>query len=95
MKIKESFVTLKNVQPVIAAGDAAIAAGDGDFDFSGVQRGDSSAVACLLHWKRGCQKAGVPFRVKALPAGILDLCRLYEVEELLDPQPQASGTEAA
>ena len=83
MKIEEKTVTLKEVEALIARGDRAIAAGDGTFDFAALARADSSAVACLLHWKRGCEKAGIAFEAKNLPEGLRDLCSLYEVDGLL------------
>lgn len=83
MKIDVPDISIKGVEPLIAQGDRAIASGDGAFDFSAVERGDSSAVAALLHWRRSCEKAGVAFSVSGLPVGIRDLCDLYEVEPLL------------
>lgn len=83
MKIEEPVISIKNVEVLIEKGDQAIASGDGAFDFSGVSRGDSSAVAALIHWRRACGKAGVAFSATGLPAGIRELADLYEVEELL------------
>ena len=83
MKIPGTEITLQNAQEIIRAGDAAVKSGDGAFDFSGIRRADSSAVAALLHWKRLCRSSGAEFRIEPLPEGLSVLCRLYGVDRIL------------
>ena len=83
MKITGPRVTLREVPALITLGEAAIAAGDGEFDFTDVRSGDSSAVALLLRWKRKCVAKGVRFSVHSLPDSLKDLCRLYQVQALV------------
>ena len=83
MRVPGPCVSLREVPALIAQGEAAISSGDGEFDFSDVRSGDSSAVALLLRWKRKCAAKGVQFRVTALPSGLQDLCRLYHVQALM------------
>ncbi len=86
MKVRGPVLSMQNAEELIREGEASIQAGDGRFDFSDVVRGDSSAVAVLLRFRRSCGAKGIEFRAEHLPAGILDLCALYGVSEMLGLQ---------
>ena len=55
-------------------------------DFSGITGIDSSAVALLLEWRRQAKARGKTLVYVNLPANLLELARLYGVEELIQPQ---------
>jgi phospholipid transport system transporter-binding protein len=67
----------------LAAGLAAIDAGQTAFTFSTTGTIDSSAVACMLAWKRHAQQRKVVLEFQDLPANLTNLIRLYEVTDLL------------
>ncbi len=76
-------VTLANVAGDLEGGYAAIRAGAGQVDLSGVTELDSSLLAMLLAWLREAKRAGRPLRFENLPEGLLTLARLYGVVELI------------
>jgi phospholipid transport system transporter-binding protein len=53
------------------------------FDFSGVTRVDSSALALLLAWLRRAKTRGSAVELRALPESLLSLAQLYGVDTLL------------
>jgi phospholipid transport system transporter-binding protein len=61
------------------------AEGPAVFDFSGVTRVDSSALALLLAWLRRAKARGSAVELRALPEPLLALARLYGVDTLLPP----------
>jgi len=85
MKFSTHSITNANAAQLVAQGVAAIRAGDGLIDFSGVDRCDTAAVACVLAWRRAAQDAGRRLELRALPQDLLSLARLYNVESLIQP----------
>jgi len=81
---------MSNAAELAAAGRAAIAQGDAEFDLSAVARCDSSAVAVLLDWQREAVSRGVELRVTGVPAGVTSLAEVYGVAALLPRLLQAS-----
>lgn len=67
----------------LTAGLAAIDAGQTTFKFSATGTIDSSAVACMLAWKRHAQRRKAALDFQDLPANLTNLIRLYEVSNLL------------
>ncbi|WP_410499444.1 lipid asymmetry maintenance protein MlaB [Chitinibacter sp. S2-10] len=63
--------------------DALLAQGDTTVDFSAVVQLDSSAVALLLEWRRRALHQRRELSFLALPAALLQLIRVYGVQELL------------
>jgi phospholipid transport system transporter-binding protein len=59
-------------------------------DGSQLQRFDSSALAVLLECRRLAQAWGKRFEVRALPPKLLELARLYGIDELLTPETQSA-----
>jgi phospholipid transport system transporter-binding protein len=55
------------------------------FDFGGVTRVDSSALALLLAWLRRAKARGSAVELRALPESLLALAQLYGVDALLPP----------
>ncbi len=63
--------------------ERALPAGDLVFDFAGVTRVDSSALALVLAWLRRLKARGDSAELRAPPESLLALARLYGVESLL------------
>ena len=53
---------------------------------------DTSAVALLLHAKRGALARGVQLQLQGVPTKLRELARLYGVEELLPLGETPIGT---
>ncbi len=73
-------VVLDRAAAVIEAGLAALKAGEIEFDFSRVEQGDSSLLACLLAWRRSAGAAGSSFRVVGPSERLRALATLYGVD---------------
>jgi|GEM_PF-5595767 len=72
-------LTLANANQFLADAKAQIQAGNNSFDLSGLKSVDSSALACLLELARnsdGCKFLNPP-------QSLLNLARLYGVEQIL------------
>ena len=72
-------LTLANASQFLADARTQIEAGNQSFDLSGLRSVDSSALACLLELAR--QSDGCTF--KNPPQSLLNLARLYDVEQIL------------
>jgi phospholipid transport system transporter-binding protein len=81
----EGEVTLSTVTGLRSAGLRAFAraAGDIEVDLSGVGRADSGALALLVDWLAWARAAHRALKFAALPAALLALARLSDVEDLL------------
>jgi phospholipid transport system transporter-binding protein len=55
-----------------------------EVDCSGVTHADSAGLAVLLDWLGALRRAGRALRYTHLPAGLIALGRISEVEELLE-----------
>jgi phospholipid transport system transporter-binding protein len=75
--------THENAATQLAAGLTAIAAGQVVISFSQTLRIDSSAVACMLAWKRSAGQQGTSLRFEHLPESLTSLVGLYGVAQLL------------
>ncbi|MBI2993733.1 MAG: STAS domain-containing protein [Gammaproteobacteria bacterium] len=63
-------------------------------DLSGVTRANSAGLALLLEWQGRARRAGQPFSLRNLPAGLINLARISELEEVLPldgPAPAGSA----
>jgi phospholipid transport system transporter-binding protein len=78
-------VTIASVPALRSAGLQAFSAGSGavEVDLSGVERVDSGGLALLIDWLAWAHAAGRTIRFSALPAALLALARLSNVEDLL------------
>ena len=63
---------------------AAGAGGEFEIDCSGVTASDSAGLAVLLEWLGAARRAGKRLRYTQLPAGLLALSRISELEVLLE-----------
>lgn len=54
-----------------------------EVDLAGVTRCDSAALALLLEWTGRAKRAGTGLRFRALPASLLSIAAISEVDELL------------
>lgn len=61
-------------------------------DASGLRQFDTATLALLLEAKRRARVKGCAFEVAGAPPKLLELARLYGVEELLPLAPAASAT---
>ncbi len=75
---------------------AAVAGGSGPLtvDASALAGFDSSAIALLLQARRLAQGAGRGFSVHGAPAKLVELARLYGVDELLSLAPSSAVSSA-
>jgi phospholipid transport system transporter-binding protein len=75
------FSTVANL---LRIGDAAIWAGHAaTIDLSGVSDSDSSGLALLVEWLSVAKSAQRTLRYENIPAQLIQLARLSDVEELL------------
>jgi phospholipid transport system transporter-binding protein len=88
--------TLEQAAALAQTVPAAVAAGSGPLqvDASQLKAFDSSTLALLLHAHRLAQAAGRPIEVTGAPAQLMQLARLYGVEELLGLSPAQPGPAA-
>ncbi|GAA5784116.1 hypothetical protein GCM10007860_13690 [Chitiniphilus shinanonensis] len=63
--------------------EPAIAGEAVTLDLSGVGRADSAALGLLLAWQRRAQAAGTRLSIVGAPEGLLQLARVYGVDQLL------------
>jgi phospholipid transport system transporter-binding protein len=84
MRLNTDSITIANAAHIVAAGQAAMRAGDFTIDFSEVVRCDTSAVACVLDWLRFAQADGRKIQFIALPKDLLSLAKLYNVEGFIE-----------
>jgi len=78
-----SAFTHETAAAELAAGIAAINAGQTAFAFSQTGNIDSSAVACMLAWKRHAAQHGARLEFQHLPANLTHMIELYGVADLL------------
>jgi phospholipid transport system transporter-binding protein len=78
-------MTIASVPALRSAGLQAFSHGSGavEVDLSGVERADSGGLALLIDWLAWARAAGRTIRFSALPAALLALARLSNVEDLL------------
>lgn len=67
---------------LLAAGTAAVAAGESEVDLAAVGDCDSSLLSCLLAWRRAAAARGSALVVKNAPSTLDRIARLYGVEDL-------------
>jgi phospholipid transport system transporter-binding protein len=85
----EGPVTMQTAPALLEEGRRLAAAGDLTVDFAAVGAADSAALALLLAWLRASRSAGHRLALRNLPAGLLSLAALYDVDALL---PEAACT---
>jgi len=83
MFLPASELNLTNIGQQFALGIAAIEAGQTAIEFSQTTSIDSSAVACLLAWKRYAKQQGAQLEFRQLPSNLEHLVALYGVREFL------------
>ena len=71
------------------------AEGDATIDFAGVTEADSAALALIFKWQRDAEKKGRKVQCLNIPANVLELAKLYGVEDLVSPQASDSPRPAA
>jgi len=78
-----SFLNHENAAQQLAAGLTAIKKGQTTIVFSQTTTIDSSAVACIVAWRRCAQTQGSKLELLQLPANLHSLMVLYGVDALL------------
>ena len=81
----QGALTLATVAALRAQGRAAFGEGSGAIrvDLQQVERADSGGLALLVDWLAWAQAAGRELKFTALPAALLALARVSDVENLL------------
>lgn len=82
-------LTFDNVTTVYAASKLLALPTRGVVDLGGLVHADSSALAVMLALLRRATGEGRPLALAATPEALVDLARVYGIEELL--APAASG----
>jgi len=77
-------LTFQNANAALEQGNAAIQAGETEFDLGGVRAVDSSGVALLLAWQRRARDAGQKLTFINVPANIDALINLYGLDGVLE-----------
>ena len=76
-------VSMRSAPALLAAGNAAVRAGESVFDLGAVTECDSSLLACLNEWRREARRLrGGTISVLNPPDAIKRIARLYGVEAL-------------
>lgn len=89
MKLPE-IATLEQAPGLLGQVDAALASAAGSalqIDVSALREFDTSAVALLLEARRRGKRANVEVRFDGVPPKLVELARLYGVDELLSLPP--------
>ena len=89
MKLPET-ATLEQARVLLEQVDAALAAAGGApvvIDASALRDFDTSAVALLLEARRRGMRANVAVQLEGMPPKLVELARLYGVDELLSLPP--------
>ncbi|MGD9870127.1 MAG: lipid asymmetry maintenance protein MlaB [Thauera sp.] len=76
-------LTMASAPAVLEEGRRLARAGSLVVDFKDADTVDSAALALLLDWMRCAQQAGHRLLVRNLPAGMLSLAGLYDLDALL------------
>jgi phospholipid transport system transporter-binding protein len=79
LTLRDARVTLAELAPAIAAAPAGVIA----LDASALTHIDSSALAVLLACRRAAESRKSRFEVHHAPARLVELARLYGVQDLL------------
>lgn len=79
-----TFVTARRAHEEGLRSLSGPATGALEVDFGGITASDSAGLAVLLDWLGAAKRAGRSLRYRRLPAGLVALARISEVEELLE-----------
>lgn len=85
-------VTMDDAAALAARLPDEVRAGSGPLrvDASALTAYDSAAITLLLELRRTAEAAGRSFEVAGAPAKLVELARLYGVDELLSPAPASA-----
>jgi phospholipid transport system transporter-binding protein len=86
--ILDGAATAGTVAALLDAGAASLRDGVEVIDFGAVTEVDSAAVALALAWLRTARAAGRTLHFDNLPPAMLNLARLYRVDELIPRVPR-------
>ena len=76
-------LTMVSAPAVLEEGRRLLRAGDLVVDFAAVTVADSAALALLLDWMRSARATGNRMSVRNLPASMVSLAALYDIDSLL------------
>jgi phospholipid transport system transporter-binding protein len=79
-----TFATARQAQEQGLRSLASAAGRELEVDCGGITASDSAGLAVLLDWLGAMKRAGRALRYTHLPAGLVALARISEVEELLE-----------
>lgn len=83
MFVPVATFTHESAASQLTAGIAAIDAGQNVFAFDQITNFDSSAVACMLAWKRHAQHRKADIQFQRLPGNLTRMIQLYGIAEFL------------
>jgi phospholipid transport system transporter-binding protein len=86
--VLEGAATAGTVAALLDPGAAALRDGVEVIDFGAVTEVDSAAVALALAWLRAAQGSGRRLGFDNLPPAMVNLARLYGVDELIPRAPR-------
>lgn len=81
-------MTFATAAALHGAGLAALRSSTGDsleLDCSAVTAADSAGLAVLVDWLSWARQAGRQLRLRAVPAKLVDIARISELDELIAP----------
>lgn len=81
-------MTFATAAALHGAGLAAFRASAGaalELDCSGVTAADSAGLAVLVDWLSWARQAGRELRLRSVPAKLVDIARISELDELIAP----------
>lgn len=86
-----SIAQMPELLPLLDRAVAQAGAGELVIDASALQELDSSTLSLLLQARRRVKQAGGSMVVRGAPPKLLELARLYGVNELLSLEPSAGA----
>jgi len=82
-------LTMLSAAAVLEEGRRLAAEAPLTLDFGAVTAADSAALALILDWLRTARTAGQRIVLRNLPAGLVSLAALYDIDTLLPLEPTA------
>lgn len=80
-------IDVHSAAQIVAQGQSCITQASGEWrvDLLGVERASSAAVALLLEWLRSARKQNKAFYIENLPAPLLPILRISDLEPFFAP----------
>ncbi|MDD3674430.1 NTP-binding protein [Thauera propionica] len=82
-------LTMLSAAALLAEGRRLAAEAPLTVDLGAVTAADSAALALILDWLRAARTSGQRIVLRNLPAGLVSLAALYDIDTLLPLEPKA------